>query len=102
MKLLKWIKTFWGLVTFKGLRLRWRRRRYEEIKAAVIERHREGFGGVVLSKKYDVKDLAAFPPPMYWLARTESQQPVLFWRKDLMTEEVGAPRLKAEPSDECR
>jgi len=69
-----------------------RRNNYEEIKALIVQRHLDGFGGVVLPKKYDAKDLACFKPPMYQPARTEDNKPVIFWRKDLMTVEVGEPK----------
>lgn len=73
-----------------------RRRRYDEIKGMIVQRHLGGFGGCVLDKKkFDLKDLESFKPPMYHIAQTSKREPVIFWRKDLMTEEIGPPTLKA-------
>lgn len=85
-----------NFLTFKTYRDRIeaakRRKNYEGIKAEIVKRHLAGFGGLVLERrKYDGKDLAAFLPPMYFTARTANFEPVIFWRKDLMTEEVGPP-----------
>lgn len=93
---LLWIA--YDFLTFKAWRMareaRRRRANYEAIKAIIVERHLEGFGGAVLPKKYGPKDLACFTPPMYQLARTEKNEPVICWRKELMTVEVGEPRTK--------
>lgn len=102
---MRFLIAIWGIITLKPWRARRegikRRARYDEIKALVVERHLSGFGGTVLSKKYDAKDLACFAPPMYQIARTDKNEPVLCWRKELMTEEVGPPRPKpAAPANE--
>lgn len=85
-------KILWQALTLTSWRASRRRRRYDEIRALIVEHHMAGKGGLVLPKKYDAKDLLSFKPPMYFLARTEKNQPCIFWRKELMTEEVGPPR----------
>lgn len=86
-------------ITFKSWRVQReatrRRNNYDTIKSMIVERHLNGFGGLVLDKKkYDAKDLECFKPPMYYTARTAQNEPVIFWRKELMTEEVGSPNPK--------
>lgn len=89
----------WALLTLTGWRAARRRKRYEEIKALIVEQHLCGKGGLVLPKKYDAEDQKSFKPPMYFLARTDKNEPCIFWRKELMSEEVGPPRPKLpEPS----
>lgn len=87
----------WDFITLKDWRdkreaIR-RRANYEAIKAMIVQRHFQGFGGHVLSKReFDLKDLESFKPPMYQIAITSKNEPVIFWRKDLMTEEIGPPQ----------
>lgn len=91
------IKAIWGFLTFKKWRdareaLK-RRKRYDQIKADIVSWHMRGYGGFVLDqKKFDLKDLESFKPPMYQIARTAKNAPIITWRKDLMTEEVGSPK----------
>lgn len=101
---IQWIVAF---VTLKPWRQARRRRRYEELKALIVKYHLAGKGGMVVPKKFDAVDLQGFRSPMYAHARTKEKQRCLFWRKELMTEEVGPP-LQAqhlpEPiggEDEC-
>lgn len=86
----------WRLITLASFRERRERARrranYDAIKAAIVEEHLRGFGGIVLEKKYDLKDQSAFRAPMYYAAKNDKGQLCLFWRRDLMTEEVGPPR----------
>lgn len=72
-----------------------RRKRYDEIRSIVLDMHFSGHGGMKVPFKYDSKDLQSFTAPMYWHARTEKNERCIFWRKDLMDEEVGPP-LKIE------
>lgn len=89
MKFVNWLT---ALVTFKKWRAQRRRKRYDELKALIVKNHLAGKGGLFVPKKYDFKDLQSFRPPMYALARTEKNQPIIYWRQGLMTEEVGPPR----------
>ena len=81
------------LISLKGWLAARRRRRYDEIKALIVEQHLQGKGGLILPGKYGAKDTACFRPPMYFHARTDHGSRCIFWRKELMSEEVGAPRL---------
>lgn len=100
--ILNWIKRVFELLTFKPWRNKRSRRRYDEIKALVVENHLNGFGGLVLPKKYGRKDFACFGPPMYHFARTPENELCLFWQKKLMTEEIGPPHEKRTVKvDEC-
>lgn len=93
MRFINWLI---ALVTFQGWRDARRRRRYEELKVLIVKEHMAGRGGMVVPRKYDAKDLLSFKPPMYFHARTETKARCIFWRKDLMTEEVGPPYQKLE------
>lgn len=85
-----------SVVTFKDVRDRWiaayRRKRYDALKKMVVDEHLQGFQGMVVPKKYGMKEVKQyFQPPMYQIARNNYKQLCLFWRKDLMEEEVGLP-----------
>lgn len=100
MKFLKW---FFKLITFGHFFARLRRRRYEQLKAIIVEEHLKGKGGTVIPKKFGKADLTSFRPPMYHFARHGSKDGPLciFWRKDLMTEEIGPPMSERQIPDEC-
>jgi|ERR1019366_737945 hypothetical protein len=93
---MKILKLFWAFITFKSWRAGWRRRRYDELKALIVEQHLSGKGGMIVPFKYDSKDVACFAAPMYFHARTAKNERCIFWRKELMAEEVGPPRPKTE------
>lgn len=94
-----------NLLTLKSLRTAWRKRRYEELKALIVAQHKEGFGGMILPLKFGKKDFASFQRPMYSFARSKVSHRFqryynrwrlcIFWRKDLMTAEVGPPDHEA-------
>ena len=88
-------------ITFHGFRARRRRRRYEELRALIMENHLGGKGGMIVPKKYDAKDMKCFGPPMYFFARTKENEPCIFWRKDLMIEEVNSA-TKKPTADEAK
>lgn len=92
------IRQILAIITFVDFRARRtaikRRKNYDAIKALIVQEHLAGRGGLVLDKKkFDLEDLGSFKPPMYQIAQTSKRQPVIFWRKDLMTEEVGPTQV---------
>lgn len=93
---MRFLNRIWDLIILKGYRAARRRRRYDEIKAMIVEEHLKGKGGMVLPSKYDARDADSFKPPMYFQARTVKNERCIFWRKELMTEEIGPPRAKTE------
>lgn len=106
MKFLIWVFHFITFASFREKReLARLKRNYLEIKKLVVEEHLNGFGAMVLPKKYGMKDLESFVRPktmsglqMYRAARTEKGQLLLCWHKEMMTEEVGPPRPKLDES----
>jgi hypothetical protein len=98
---MNFLKKIWGFVSFKEWRAARRRRRYDELKAMIVQEHLAGYGGLVVPKKYDETDLSSFKAPMYFHAQNQYRQRCIFWRKDLMTKEVGPPTKEvcAQPED---
>lgn len=96
---MKFINWFFKLITFGHFIARRRRRRYEELKKLIVEEHLNGKGGIMIPRKFGKKDLQSFKAPMYHFARKDSANGPLciFWRKDLMTEEIGAPLSERKP-----
>lgn len=88
---MNFLKPIWAFVTLSKWRAARRRKRYDDLKALIVKEHLAGYGGIVVPKKYGETDLSSFKAPMYFHAQNQYRQRCIFWRKDLMTKEVGPP-----------
>lgn len=109
MTLLEIIKDLLWFISFGPIRAKRerikRRKNYDEIRAMIIDRHYDGKGGLVIPSKYDLKDVENFTKSqgnvnpklrMYFSARDEKNRLILFWQEDLMTKEIGPPKVSAQ------
>jgi hypothetical protein len=89
---MRFLRAIFDFVTLKPWRAGRIRRRYDELKALIVKEHLAGRGGMLVPRKFRFKELSqSFRPPMYFMARNHHNKLCIFWRKELMTEEVGPP-----------
>ena len=101
--MIKPIAHFLDLITFKNFRVHReavkRRANYDFLRAKITERHSAGFNGLTVDfqgHKFDSIDMLSFRPPMYQIAKNQSQHYCIFWDHKKMSEEIGPSFFGAE------